>query len=204
MSEQVQGETPVKVGETPTATAPATPATTQAERDAAAFDYERAMKTITEQREQIKELSKAQKRLTDLEAAETKRQQAEMTELQKVQKEADELKAQLKKAQLDRMRYDAAQKIGIPAALAARLQGETPEELEADAKAILELLPKQPTKPNMPNLSPTNPGGAQHGETNAEALARIHGGLANPWDVAALQQAGGGVLAPKMKGDNSP
>lgn len=55
------------------------------------------------------------------------------------------------------MRRDAAAKLGLPAALADRLKGETPDELEADAKAVLAALPK----PAAPNINAT--GGSANG-----------------------------------------
>lgn len=54
------------------------------------------------------------------------------------------------------LRRDAAAKHGLPAALADRLKGETAEEIEADAKAVVAALPK----PAAPNINATG-GGAQ-------------------------------------------
>jgi len=189
----VQGETPAKAGETPAETTATEP-----------FDLARAMATIDKLRSENRELSKVQKRLADMEAAAAAKQQAEMTELEKVKAKAAELETKLKQAELQRMRFEAAQKVGIPAQLAARLQGETPEELEADAKAILELLPKQPTKPTTPTISPTNPGGAGTGETLEQQGNRIHGIVnSNPWDPDFFVKLGGGVRQVKTKGDNT-
>ena len=83
-----------------------------------------------------------------------------MTEAEKATKRAQELEAKLKAYERAEAQRAAAEKVGIPAALASRLQGETPEELEADAKRLLELLPK-PQKP-APGVNPTNPGNANN------------------------------------------
>lgn len=73
----------------------------------------------------------------------------------------------------------------LPEALAARLQGSTPEELEADAKALAALVtPQAPAAPPAPapsNLSEGPAGGRTPGHINAEpsdpgALARQYGG----------------------------
>ena len=90
------------------------------------------------------------------------------------------------------LRRETAEKVGLPLVFADRLKGETPEELEADAKQILEALPKTP-KP--PNVSATNPGaGASQGETAAQALARIHGQGVDIFDPHFVKEHGGGVV----------
>jgi hypothetical protein len=49
------------------------------------------------------------------------------------------------------------------------LKGETLEELEADAKALAELLPKA----QAPHVKPTNPGGGVGGETIEQKRIRL-------------------------------
>ena len=56
--------------------------------------------------------------------------------------------------ELAAMRREVADRLGVPAALVSRLQGDTPETLEADAKALMAALPK----PGAPNINST--GGA--------------------------------------------
>jgi hypothetical protein len=46
------------------------------------------------------------------------------------------------------LRREVAAKVNLPSALIDRLHGETPEELEADAKQLMAALPK-PTAPNI-------------------------------------------------------
>ena len=109
-------------------------------------------------KEANKEAASRRKRLEELEAEEAKRAEAAMTETEKATKRAQELEAKLKAYERTEAQRTVAEKVGLPAALATRLQGETPEELEADAKALLETLPK-PTKP-APGINATNPANA--------------------------------------------
>ncbi len=70
-----------------------------------------------------------------------------------------ELEAAAQKAaalELAAMRREVADRLGVPAALASRLQGDTPEALEADAKALMAALPK----PAAPNINSTGGGPA--------------------------------------------
>ena len=139
-----------------------------------------------------KEAADRRKRLDELEAAESKRKEGEMSELDKLNKRLQEAEAKLKAKERADAQRAVAEKVGLPAAFAERLQGETLEELEADAKKLLEVIPKAPKQPN---INPTNPGGAQQGETDAQRKERVLGrpkfdGL-SPTDAAA---SGGGVF----------
>lgn len=79
-------------------------------------------------------------------AAEQQGEYQKLYEAAKAELTAAEQKAQA--LELATMRRDVAEKLGVPAALAGRLQGTTMEELEADAKALVAALPK-PTAPNL-------------------------------------------------------
>jgi hypothetical protein len=108
-------------------------------------------------------------------AEEAKRKEAEMTELQKAQKRAEEAEAKAQRLERETLQREVAAKVGLPAKLATRLQGETAEEMEADAKAILEDLPKPPAqqKPG-PGIIPANPGtNGSTGETREQRLHRL-------------------------------
>lgn len=142
-------------------------------------------------KEANREAAARRKRLEELEAAEAKRKEAEMTEAEKAQKRAQELEAKLKAYELTEMQRAAAEKAGLPAQLAKRLQGSTAEELEADAKELAETLPK-PTKTT---ASPTNPGAnGQQGETDAQRKARIFGTDFDPFDPETAKRKGGGFF----------
>jgi predicted RNase H-like HicB family nuclease len=164
--------------------------------DGEPFDAVRAMKTIEKLRQEIKELKPKAKQAEELSVAEQKRKEAEMTELQKLQKQLEDAQAELKRAKLAEMKRAAAEKVELPLVFADRLQGETPEELEADAKKILEALPKVP-KP--PVINPTSPSGASQRETLDQQRARIYGSGVNPLDPEYAKTHGGGVVWPSKE-----
>jgi len=170
-------------------TQPAPPAETV---EGEPFEEARAMALIAKLREEIKELKPKAKKVDELTAAEQKRKEAEMTELERLQNELKTTKADLKKAQVVEMRRAAAAKVGLPLAFADRLMGETPEDLEADAKKLLEALPKAP---KTPPVAPTNPGGnASTGETIAQQRARIYGQGVDVMSPEYAASHGGGVV----------
>ena len=145
-------------------------------------EYEKQMAAL---KEANKEAAARRKRLEELEAQEAKRKEAEMTEAEKATKRAQELEAKLHAYELGELQRAAAEKAGLPAQLAKRLQGSTAEELEADAKALAETLPK-PTKTT---ASPTNPGAnGQQGETREQKRARLEGKPIDPFG------SGGGIV----------
>lgn len=69
-----------------------------------------------------------------------KLREAQMTEQQKVEARAAQLEARATSAERVVAQYAAATKAGLPLDLAARLQGSTPEELEADAEKLKQLV----------------------------------------------------------------
>ena len=85
-------------------------------------------------------------------AAEQQGEFQKLYEAEKAQREATEQRAAA--LELAAMRREVADRLGVPAALVSRLQGDTPETLEADAKALMAALPK----PGAPNINST--GGA--------------------------------------------
>lgn len=124
------------------------------------------------------------KKLAKFEQEEAKRKEAEMTEIERANKRAQELEAKVRQLEINRLQHDIAAKVGLPAIYADRLKGETPEELEADAKLLLEAQPKQKAAPN---TGATNPGEqASKDETRAQKLKRLTGGEAEIW-------GGGGI-----------
>lgn len=160
-------------------------------KDGKEYDPVRAQATIEKLRLQLRDVEKRAKKADELEKAEAQRKEAEMTELEKVQKHTAELEAELKASKLAILRRDVAEKTGLPAALVDRLRGETPEELEEDAKTLLEIIPKGK---ETPKLTTTNPGGATTGETTAQQRARLHKGGPTIFELAAARKQGGGVF----------
>jgi hypothetical protein len=82
------------------------------------------------------------KKLARFEADETKRKEAEMTEMQKLQAELAKRDAELQALLKTNLRRDAAKQAGLSETFATRLQGDTLEEMIADAKLLAEAMPK--------------------------------------------------------------
>ena len=152
---------------------------TAVDEQAEKFEPERAMELIRKQREENKALKKAALELEKYKQREEERKKAEMTELERLKAEYDQAQAELKASRLRTMQIEVAAKVGLPNALSNRLHGETLEEMEEDAKAILEVLPKQKAAPN---TGATNPGEqASKEETRAQKLTRLTGGEVDIW-----------------------
>ena len=148
------------------------------------FDEARAMELIRKQREELKQAKKTAAELERYRKMEEERKQAEMSETERLQAELDKARGELKAKTVRTMQIEVAAKVGIPAALSDRLKGETPEEMEEDAKAILDMLPKQKAAPNSGATNPGEKAGAN--ETWAQRKQRLEGAPPNIW-------AGGGV-----------
>lgn len=139
-------------------------------------------------KEANREAAKSRKELDAVQAERTKREEAEMTEAQKLAKQLEDATKKLQ--HLERMAQVTAiaSKHNLPAELATRLQGETPEELEADAEKLSKLIAQpEPPKPKAPG--PVNPGVASPGVTEAQRIAELTGQprMSDPFAV------GGGV-----------
>lgn len=149
-----------------------------------AFDEPRAMELIRKQREELKQAKKTAAELERYRKMEEERKQAEMSETERLQAELDKARGELKAKTVRTMQIEVAAKLGIPAALSDRLHGETLEEMEEDAQAILAVLPKQKAAPNSGATNPGEKAGAN--ETWAQRKQRLEGAPPNIW-------AGGGV-----------
>lgn len=155
------------------------------------FDKDRAMETIKKLREIEKQYKKEKQELDRLKADEQKRKEAEMTEAEKAKARADELEAELKKERAKGLRLQVAVKYSLPEALANRLQGETAEELEADAEQLAKLIP---AKKDAPKLNANDIADGKRGETDAEKRARIYRKGGNLFDATEAAKKGGGVI----------
>ena len=157
-------------------------------------ENERLQKAL---KERNKEEAARRKKLEELEAAEEDRKKAAMTESEKAAARIKELEAlaaekdnQIKQAERRELQRKVAKEVGIPEVFASRIAGDTEEDMTADAKTILEALPKPPDKPEAkksPILNPTNPANGQKGETPAQAKARIFGGNVSPFDTGTVE-----------------
>ncbi len=160
--------------------------------DGEEYDPERALGLIKKLRPLEKEVGKLTKKVTEFETAEQKRKEAEMSEIDKEKSRADAAEAELKQLKTEKLKREIAEKAGLPAEFADRLRGETPEELEEDAKAFLEKLPK-PT----PKISTTNPDSnvTTNKKTEMELLQEIKsGGAPGIFSLGGNQSQGGGVF----------
>nr|DAP03076.1 MAG TPA: protein of unknown function (DUF4355) [Caudoviricetes sp.] len=112
-------------------------------------------KALHAEREARKE---AEKRLKELDARVKEFEDRDKTEQERAQEHLERLtgdldatRASLAAAELNLARVEVAHAKGIPAELVPRLRGETREELEADADALLEIVGKReaeaPRKP---------------------------------------------------------
>ena len=112
-------------------------------------------------------------KLTKFEKAEEERKRAELSEMEKLQADLAKAQSDLKFATLTNLKRTVAEKTGLPAALFDRLKGETLEDLEADASALLEALPEA-AKKTAPILNTSNPSTSLQGETDAERRVRLN------------------------------
>lgn len=156
------------------------------------FSRERAMNTILNLRKEEKEWKRKERELNELKAKDEERKKADMTEAERYKKEAEELKAELARERVGRMRLQVAAEYNLPEALANRLQGESLEDMKADAEQLAKLLPK-PKKEN-PTLNPTDISDGKKGETDQQKRNRIYNKGADLFDTEAIKRNGGGVF----------
>jgi len=147
MAEMVTEETTETVVKTEPQAQPA--AKTAAELQA---ELDRVQKALHDAN---KEAEDRRKKLAALEKAEQARKDAELSEVDRLKKEAETLRAQADAATRSVLQRDIAAEVGLPATFAARIVGADRDAMLADAKAMLEALPKAST----PQLNATNPGG---------------------------------------------
>lgn len=184
----------VQPGETPTNPPSETPAETPVV-NAAPETGKSVEQQIADMQAALKkanaEAAKYRKAAEALEQADKARADAELSEMERLKKQLDEIKAEADRLRRAELQRQAAEKHKLPASLATRLQGETLEELEADAEELAKTLPK-PTTP----VSPTNPGanGQPVEETDAQKKARLFGTPTDPFDAAFQRKLGGGVI----------
>lgn len=162
-----------------------------------AFSREYVQELRAENAQRRKEARELQKRLEELESTRKQVEEKELVENQKWQqlaekreKELAELKAALETERINNMRVRIGSEFKLPAKLQARLQGNTEDEIRADAKSLAEELgldkppaetPKADAKPNtapeLPARSQTTaiaPDGQPLGETDEQRRARLY------------------------------
>lgn len=186
---QPTGETPEPPVQSAGASVPETTPTAAEEP----FDKDRAMETIRKQREDLKKFKVDQKELETLRAEKEQRAQAEMTEAQREKARADKAEQEKLALQADILRRDVVAETGLPAVFADRIRGVTKEEMLADAKELLKVIPQPPPK-QAPHLNSTNPSNGQTTETDAQKRERLFGRQGNPFDMEEIKARGGGVI----------
>jgi len=124
----------------------------------------------------IDEAKRVHEKLEKFEQDEEKRKLAELTEMDRLKLEAKTAKEEAAESKQKLLRREIAAKVGenlkvkFPEILISRIQGETPEDMEADAKKLMEELPKAKTS----NTNTTNPGGGDGtGETREQRIERL-------------------------------
>lgn len=119
------------------------------------------------------EAASKRKLLETIEAERKAQADAELSEMDKLRKELNETKQRAHALELSQRKAAIAAKVGLPQALADRLQGDTDEAMEADAQGILALIPQANGK-QAPQLRPTNMSAAQEvTETREQKLRRL-------------------------------
>jgi hypothetical protein len=128
---------------------------------------EQLTRTVTNKDE---EAQRVHKKLEKFELEEKKRIEAELSEMDKLKLEAKTAREEAAELKLNLKRREIAAKLELPEILIDRIKGETPEEMEADAKKLMDELPKQ-TKAK---LGETNPGGGKEiVETREQTMKRL-------------------------------
>jgi hypothetical protein len=157
-------------------------------------DTSKLKSALEKEREQNKELRKRAKLADELEAAEAKRKESELSEMEKLNKRLAEFEAREKNYVHKDLMRQAADEYGLPPALAKRLQGETLEELKADAEELAKEIPP-PAKPKT-NVSATQVGAdAEAKETYGQQYHRLyHGDDINPLEPRTAEKLGGGIF----------
>lgn len=114
-----------------------------------------------------------QKKVDDFTAAEQKRKDDELSATDKAIKERDEFKdkyestlSELETLKINNQKREIAELVGLPPAFALKITGATPEEMEADAKAMKDAMPKGA------KISTTSPGPNAFADTNESDAER--------------------------------
>jgi hypothetical protein len=140
-----------------------TPTPEQAQPDATGEKAERTFKQSEVEaliRERLasaerKSAESARKAAADAEAKALKEQGEYKTLYEKMQAELEQERTRAKALEVAGMRRDVAARLQLPVGLVDRLRGETMEDIEADAAALLAALPK----PSAPNINAGNGSG---------------------------------------------
>lgn len=164
----------------------------KAEADDAAAELERTRAAL---RKANAEAAKYRHTLAKVEEEREAKRKAEMSEMEKLQEALVTTERELMALRGRELRRQVAAQSGLPEALAYRLQGETEEELLADAEQLKATLPKLATG-QAPTLPATNPGSnAQEPKlTDKQRLAQLYSGGVDIFNPQWSREHGGGVF----------
>lgn len=137
--------------------------TTEAAEETAPATEEAATEPTTQETEQPDKaeldriraaLNKANKEAEKLRLEKKEREDAQLSEIEKARRDADEAARELATLRRDSLRQKVALDVGLPAKWVGRLQGDSEEELAADAASILADLNKPRTPAPDPSQGP--------------------------------------------------
>jgi hypothetical protein len=167
--------------------------------DGKPFDPVRAMDLIKKLRDEVDELKKpkpAEKPVKPEKSADKHEDSELAKQITALTERLNKAEQDQKKAEMDTVRAKIAARYGIPEKLAARLQGETPEAIEADAKEIAKDLPR----PAGQRGSLGNGADGQPRSLKDEIIARMSGQGINPFDPSLHKEKGGGFVGAFVPG----
>jgi len=149
-----------------------TPITTQEEFDAAIKSrLERQENTIRKEYSDYEALKKAAAELEDLKKGNSAKAQEDAQKLADLKKELEQAKGEVKAFQVKELKASVAAEIGLPGYLMERINGQTEEEIRADAKALYEAFSAENRK-GLPGFNPEQPK-----DKGAAALKEVLRGL---------------------------
>lgn len=120
-------------------------------------------------KEANKEAAQRRKIIEQYEAKEKEKRDAELSEIEKANKRAEEAEAKAQRLERESLQRKSAEAIGLPSAFAERIKGSTLEEMQEDAKQLLEAMPNKVA----PKLQANNPGSQPAGESDKEKRERL-------------------------------
>jgi len=131
-------------------------------------ELDKLQRTVANKEE---EAARVHAKLEKFENEEKARKEAELSEKEKLELRAANAEKELAEARKSLLKREVAAKVELPEVLIDRLKGDSAEELEADAKKLLDELPKTKT-----TISTTNPGSNQSiQETREQQFKRLFG-----------------------------
>lgn len=151
-------------------------------------------RALREEREARRALEKRLATLAPLErlAATLAGDQADdgRTDVQRLTERLDSYERQIAEERQARWRAEVAAEKGLPAALAARLQGSTREELAADADALLLLIPAAPATPAGPRIPAPDPSQGARSSSMPDQLTREDLRRMSPQEIVKAKAEG--------------